>query len=281
MTDVKSIKIVADSSADILALDGIPFSSAPLKIKTAENEYVDDASLDVFGMVKDLKSYKGRSGTSCPNPEDWLAAFEDYQNVFCITITATLSGSYNSCMIAKAEYEAQHPDRRVFVLNSLSTGPEMYLIVEKFKSLVESGVDFTEACEKASEYSKSTGLLFMLESLKNLANNGRVSHIVAKMAGLLGIRLVGKASDKGDLEPIGKCRGEAKALECMIDSLKNEGFTKGRVKISHCFNEEAANRFKSMILKTFPEASVEIYNCRALVGFYAELGGMLVGFEKM
>ncbi len=280
MTDLKSVKIIADSSSDIFNLDGMSFASAPLKIKTAEKEYVDDDSLDVYGMVHDLKAYKGRSGTSCPNPEDWLAAFEDYENVFCITITATLSGSYNSCMIAKAEYERLYPERRVFVVNSLSTGPEMYLIVEKFKELLENGAEFSVACDKAVEYSKKTGLLFMLESLKNLANNGRVSPIVAKMAGLLGIRLVGKASEKGDLEPIGKCRGESKALECMLDALKNEGYIGGRVKISHCFNEDAANKFKAIINANFPEAAVEIYNCRGLVGFYAELGGMLVGFEK-
>lgn len=280
MTDLKNVKIIADSSADIFNLDGISFSSAPLKIKTAEKEYVDDDSLDVFAMVKDLKAYKGRSGTSCPNTEDWLAAFEDYENVFCITITATLSGSYNSCMIAKAEYERQHPERKVFVFNSLSTGPEMYLVVEKFKALLENGSEFSDACEGAVEYSRKTGLLFMLESLKNLANNGRVSPIVAKMAGLLGIRLVGKASTKGDLEPIGKCRGEVKALECMLAALEDEGFDGGRVKISHCFNEDAANKFKTMITARFPKATVEIYNCRGLVGFYAELGGMLVGFDK-
>lgn len=280
MSKLDNIKIIADSSSDILKLEEIAFSSAPLKIKTAEKEYIDDSSLDVFGMVNDLKSYKGRSSTSCPNSEDWLAAFGDYENIFCITITATLSGSYNSCMIAKAEYENLHPERKVFVLNSLSTGPEMYLIVDKFKELLYGGMEFSDACRAVVDYSQKTGLLFMLESLKNLANNGRVSQIVAKMAGLLGIRFVGKASEKGDLEPIGKCRGEAKALECMLASMKSEGYSGGKVKISHCFNEDAAKKFEELLKRDFPQASVEIYSARGLVGFYAELGGMLVGFEK-
>ena len=116
--NIEKVKIVADSSADVTALSGAPFEVAPLKIVTAQKEYVDDATLDVYGMVNDLQSYKGRSSTSCPNPEDWLRAFGDAEWVFCVTITATLSGSYNAATVAKAQYEEAHPERRVFVLNT-------------------------------------------------------------------------------------------------------------------------------------------------------------------
>ena len=227
VTKQKKIKIVVDSSADITSLEGVEFSSAPLKIITSEREYVDDASLDVEQMANDLISYKGRSSTSCPNASDWLLAFGDADEIFCITITATLSGSYNSAMLAKREYEETYPDRRVFVLNSLSTGPEIVLIAERIRELVLAGRGFDEICKETEDYSQKTGLLFMLESLKNLANNGRVSPIVAKMAGLLGVRLVGKASDKGDLQPLNKCRGERKALETVVEHLSALGLKCG------------------------------------------------------
>lgn len=102
---MEKFKIVADSSADLLSLPDISFSSSPLKIITSDAEYIDDQSLDVEKMVNDLLHYKGRSSTSCPNSEDWLRAFGDAQFVFCITITGTLSGSYNSACIAKKAYE--------------------------------------------------------------------------------------------------------------------------------------------------------------------------------
>ncbi len=280
MTDISKIKIVADSSADLVEYNGISFASSPLKIKTAEKEYIDNLELDVFSMVNDLKNYKGKSGTSCPNPEDWITAFGDAECIFCITITATLSGSFNSAMIAKEMYESSHPERRVYVFNSLTTGPEMVLVIDKFKSLIIEGTPFDEACEKAVAYSKSTGLFFLLESLKNLANNGRVKPIVAKMAGLLGIRLLGKASDAGDLEPLEKCRGEGKALEAIINQLKAHGYRNGKIKIAHCFNETAANKLSALVKNNFGDVAVEIYPCRGLVGFYAELGGLLIGFEK-
>lgn len=274
-----SIKIVTDSSSDILTLNGVEFASAPLKIITADKEYVDDENLDVFEMVNDLHSYKGKSSTSCPNPTDWLETFGDAEEIFCVTVTGTLSGSYNAACAAKLSYEEQYPERKVFVLNSLTAGPEIYLIIEKIKELILSGKSFDEICKEITYYRGKTRLLFILESMKNLANNGRVSPIVAKMAGILGIRLVGKASDKGDLEPLNKCRGEIKALENIVAHMKSLGFKGGIVRIAHCFNEKAGVKLKELIQREFSGAEIIINKCRGLCSFYAEKGGILVGFE--
>lgn len=272
-------KIVTDSSSDVLKLDTTPFASAPLKIITANKEYVDDEHLNVEEMVNDLQGYKGRSSTSCPNAEDWLQTFGDADFVFCVTITGTLSGSYNSALSAKTIYEETYPDRKVFVLDSKSTGPEIALILEKLEELISENKDYDTICEEITNYCQSTRLLFMLESLKNLANNGRVNSLVAKMAGILGIRLVGKASIKGDLEPLNKCRGERKALEATVENMQKEGFGGGKVIIAHCFNISIANELKEMIVSQFPSSVIKIYSCRGLCSFYAEKGGFLIGFE--
>ena len=274
------IKIVADSSADITELDGVSFESVPLKIITDEKQYVDNEELDVYEMVDALSRYKGRSSTSCPNADDWLRSFGDAEWVFCVTITGTLSGSCNSARAAASLYEEEYPDRRVFVLDSLSTGPETALMVDKIREFVLAGKSFDEICEAVSSYSRNTGLLFMLESMRNLANNGRVSPLVAKMAGILGIRVVGMASERGDLSVLDKCRGELKALESLVGRMKELGLEKGRVWIAHCFNEGAANSLKEMIKKDFSAVQVKLYRCRGLCSFYTERGGLLVGFEK-
>ena len=278
---MSNIKIVTDSSSDILDLSGVDFQSAPLKIITSQKEYVDDEKLDVSALVNDLQSYKGKSSTSCPNQNDWLSAFGEAEQIFCVTITGTLSGSYNAALLAKQLYEKKHPGRRVFVLNSLSAGPEIGLILEKLQELVLANRDFDYICKSITEYSKKTGLLFMLESMKNLANNGRVSPLVAKMAGLLGIRIVGKASDVGDLQPLNKCRGEAKALATIVQHLKDAGLKNGKVRIAHCFNENAGNGLLELIRAELPKVQAKLYNCRGLCSFYAEKGGMLIGYESI
>lgn len=128
-------------------------------------------------------------------------------------------------------------------------------------------------------YQAHTHLAFSLESLTNLARNGRVNPAVAKLAGVLGIRIVGVASEVGTLEPLHKCRGEKKAIDSLAAEMESRGYAGGRVKIAHCFNEEAANTLRSMLLDRWPSADVTIELCGALCSFYAERGGLLVGFE--
>ena len=277
---MREIKIVSDSSSDLLTLDNVEYASAPMKIITAKREFVDDENLNVDEMAEFFNEYKERSQTSCPNPADWLDAFGDADDIICVTITSALSGSYNAACTAKELYEAENEGKRVFVLDTLSAGSEITLVVRKLEELVKSGMAYEGVCEKIQEYTKRTGLVFMLKSLKNFAANGRVSPLVAKLVGFAGICIVGKASDEGTLEPTHKCRGENRSLETLINDLKELGLKNGKVSIGHCQNEGAATKLKQMIESTFEKVQVEIHKLRGLCSFYAEKGGLLVGFEK-
>jgi len=271
-------KIVVDSSSDLLEMAGVPLANAPLKITSGEREFVDDAYLDVAEMVEYLRGYTGRSSTACPSAGEWIDAFGDAERVFCITITSNLSGSFNSAVVAKNEYEANFPDRKVEVLDSWSTGPEMVLMVEKIVELVEQGVPFEDIGEQLRAYAEKAQLLFALGSLNNLARNGRVNPAVAKIAGVLGIRLVGKATD-GVLDPLSKCRGEKRALQEMVDQMEKLGYQGGKVRISHCFNPGAVEKVSALIEEKWPQAHIQSWPARGLVSFYAELNGLLIGFE--
>ena len=277
---MRKLRIVSDSSSDLLTLDYADFAFSPMKIITAEREFVDDKNLDVEEMANFFNQYKNRSQTSCPNPSDWLDAFGDADDIICVTITSALSGSYNSANTAKQLYESENEGKRVFVLDTLSAGPEITLVIRKIEEFIQNGMDFDSICKNIQNYIKHTGLVFMLKSLKNFANNGRVSPIVAKIAGFAGICIVGKASDEGTLEPTHKCRGEARSLETLLNDLELLGLRKGKVSIGHCQNETAATELKEMIKEKFQSVQIEIHKLRGLCSFYAEKGGLLVGFEK-
>lgn len=273
-------KIVSDSSSDIKELSGIDFESAPLKIITDNKEYIDDASLDVVGMLSDLKAYKGKSRSSCPNSEEYLRAFGDAENIFCITITSNLSGSFNSASIAAKQYKEAHPERNILVIDSLTTGPETALVIEKLRSLIIEGKNFESIKEEIADYNLNhTRLLFALESMHNLANNGRVSPIVAKMAGLLGIRAIGRASDVGTLEMICKSRGPVAMVKDIFANMIGDGYKGGRVKIHHANNLSAAELLISKIRESYPGAQIDVGFAGGLCSFYAEQGGLLIGFE--
>ena len=273
------VKIVADSSANLNTLFGVEFTSVPLKIITDVKEYVDDANLDVPGMVADLGAYSGRSGTACPSVGDWINAFDGCDEVYCVTITSVLSGSYNSCMTAKQQYEEENPGKKVFVLDSLTAGGEMKMHVEKIKELVLAGKDFDTICREATDYRDNhTRLVFSLESLRNLANNGRVNPAVAKIAGLIGIRMVGDANG-GKLNPHDKSRGEKNALASIYKQMKGLGYKGGLVVVDNCLNPRTSTSLKEMLLAEYPDAVIRIEPTRGLCSFYAEKGGLMIGFE--
>ena len=274
-----NVKIVADSSANLLVYEGIPYASVPLKIVTAEREFVDDAALNTGDMLTYIEGYNGKSGTACPSVGEWLEAFGDAEYVFTVAITSNLSGSHNAAVQAKAVYEEQHPERKVCCLDSLSTGPEMVLIVEKLKELIDSGLSYEEVETAIREYMTRTHLLFMLESVQNLAKNGRVNPLIAKAVGFLGIRIVGKASDVGTLQQLHKCRGEKKGLDMVLEEMKAHGFTGGKVRIAHAHNPSAAQAMLDLVQANFPDIEATINPMTGLCCFYAERGGLMVGFE--
>lgn len=274
-----NIKIVVDSSANLRTTADNTLVSVPLTLRTDEKEFIDDATLDLVEMTDYLASYKGKSGSACPSSQDWLEAFGDAEYVFAIAITSNLSGSYNSARIAKGDYEEAHPDRKVCLIDSLSAGPELKLLVEKIQELNAQDMSFEDLCEAITKYQEQTHLVFMLKSLTNLANNGRVNPAVAKIAGVLNIIVVGIASSVGTLEQKDKARGEKKAVQALLKNMNNMGYAGGKVRIDHCFNEEDALKIRDSILEAYPNADIVVAKNHGLCSFYAEKGGILVGFE--
>ena len=274
-----NIKIVADSSANLPCLEGVPYASVPLKLTTDEKEFVDDQNLDCMEMMAYLDSYKGRSGSSCPNVGEWLEAFGDAEYVFTLAISKGMSGSHNSAMQAKAVYEEEHPGRKVCCLDTLTTGPELILLAEKIRSLAEENLSFEEMEEQVLKYLQKTHMVFMLSSVDNLAKNGRVNPLIAKAVGILNIRIVGQASDSGTFQQEHKSRGEKKGIASLFQLMKDNGFRGGPVRINHVFNEVAALALRDLILGEFADADVVITPTTGLCSFYAEQGGLMVGFE--
>ena len=273
-----SIKVVSDSSSNVFAVEGLNYTTVPMKVIAAK-EYTDTPELDVQGMVTDLLNHKGKSGSSCPNVQEWLDAFGTGDDIFALTISRNLSGSYNSAKSAAEEYMEANPGKKAYVFDTLSAGPEQAMLIDKIRDLVAEGHDYDTIKEKVIEYGDHTHILFCLESMMNLARNGRTSMAVAKIAGMLGIRVCGDVK-AGMITPVHKPRGAKKATETLVEMMKERGFYDGaQLRIAHCFAETQAQDLAKATLAQFPNARITIEPTTALCSFYAEAGGMMIGFE--
>ena len=272
-------QIVSDSSSNIFRLEGVSYTTVPMKIIAGEKEYIDTEALDVRSMVDDLKAYKGKSGSSCANAQEWLDAFGDADMVFGVTISRNLSGSFNAAQQAARDFAEEHPDSRIHIFDTLSAGPEMAMVVEKIAQLVNAGLSFEEIVAGVREYQNHTHILFCLESMNNLARNGRVNPAVAKIASVLGIRACGDAQD-GQIIPTQKPRGQKKATETLAAMIRERGFSNdSHLRIAHCFGESQAQLLVDAVKKDFPGARYTIEPTTALCSFYAEEGGLMIAME--
>ncbi len=273
------IRIVSDSSSDCYEVPGFDYTTVPLKVMFGGREYIDEIGTDCVEMVLALQQHTGPSTTSCPNVHEWLEAFEGADEIFGITISSGLSGSYETAVVAAQQHMQANPDAKVFIVDSLATGPVARLIIDELCRQIAAGKEYDEVKAEIIQYQKRVRILYSLESLNNLARNGRVNSHVARIATALNIRIIGHASEEGTVELINKCRGERKALKAMIAEMGRQGFCSGKVHIDHCLNIASATKMKNMVEEAFPLSTVEIHPCGALCSYYADIGGLIVGYE--
>ncbi|MGF0046649.1 DegV family protein [Streptococcus hyointestinalis] len=276
-------KIVVDSACDIMTLPtddvAIAYERVPFIIQIGNEMYVDDEGLDVEQLMRAMDASDSAAASACPSPDRFLEAYKGADNVIAITITSQMSGSHNSAFLAKKMLEEDYPKTNIHLIDSLSAGGEIDLLVLELVRLIKQGLTFEEVVDKITAYQKQTKLLFALSKVDNLVKNGRLSKLVGKVVGLLNIRLVGEASPEGTLEVLEKPRGQKKALERIYQELKQHGYVGGRLVIAHQDNAKFCKQLTELIESDFPEAAISIYPTSGLCSFYAEQGGVMIGYE--
>ena len=245
-------KIIADSGCDYRSLDNLApdteFVSVPLTIQVGETIYRDDAQLNIDQMMEEMYATTTASKSACPSPDDYMKSFEGADNIIVVTITGTLSGSYNSAEIAKKIYLEEHPDTKIHVIDSLSAGGEVDLLVRKLNHLVAEGLEFDQVLDAITAYQAKT-------------------------------KLLGEASKTGTLELLQKARGQKKAIKAAFDELIKAGYTGGHITIAHRNNDKFIEQFSELVREKFAHASIETLPTSGLCSFYAEEGGLLMGYE--
>lgn len=274
-------RIIADSSCDIYDMDHKPedvyFSTVPFVITVDGRDFVDDESINVNELV-DAMAASSKSHTSCPSPADWIREFGEEGDVFAITISSNLSGSYNSACTAREMVLEKDPDRKIEILDSRGTGPSLNMIIDKLAELICQGLSFDQVKARIHAYMLDHKLIFALSSYHNLVNNGRMPKIAGIVLGHLGLWGIGIASDEGTIKMKKIAKGGKKTLQVILNDFKDRVADKECVVISHCRNEEFAAALKKAVAVKYPDKIVKIMPTRGLCSYYAERGGIIVGF---
>ena len=273
-------KIIGDSCLDLtkeMRKDPC-YSMIPLTLMVGERHFVDDETFDQKVFIKVVKEYPECPKSACPSPEMFKEAYCcEEENVFVITLSAALSGSYNSAVLAKSLYEEEYGKKNILVLDSKSASSGQLNIAMYIRELCDQGLEFDEICEKAAACRDRMNTYFVLESLDTLKKNGRLTGLQAFFATKLNIKPV-MGADNGTIIKLDQARGIQKALQRMAEiAVKEAGTTKDkRLVIAHCNAPERAQFMKEKLCSMAEFKEVVITDTCGVSTVYASDGGVIL-----
>lgn len=276
-----SFRVVIDSCGELteeMKKSG-KFISAPLLMQVDEYTIIDDETFDQADFLKKIAASPNCPKSSCPSPEVYMKAFDcGVNHAYAVTLSAELSGSYNSAVLGKNLYLEKYPDAKVHVFNSCSASVGETLIGMKIQECEEAGMVFDEIVEMVENYIAEQCIWFVLENLDTLRKNGRLSRVKAFVATALRIKPVMSATNEGVIVQLDQVRGMNKALVKMVDYIVEKlNHSEDRVlAISHCNCLERAELLKDAILKRLNFKDVIIMDMAGISSMYANDGGIIV-----
>mgnify|MGYP002277839497 CR=1 FL=1 len=275
-----SFKIVVDSCCDLTPqMKKEPcFVRVPMTIQVDGSVFVDDETFDQKRFLELAKASPNCPKTACPSPETFKQAFTcDAEDIFVITLSSHLSGSYNSAVLAKSLYEEEYGKKNILVLDSKSASSGQLNIAMYIRELCDQGLEFDEICEKAAAYRDRMNTYFVLESLDTLKKNGRLTGLQAFFATKLNIKPV-MGADNGTIIKLDQARGIQKALQRMAEiAVKEAGTTKDkRLVIAHCNNRARAEYVRDLICSKAQFKDVVITDTAGVATVYANDGGIIL-----
>ena len=277
-----SFHIVCDSCTDLTEEDlkkGC-YALVPLTLLVDGEEIIDDETFDQADFLAKVAASKESVKSACPAPESYMEAYSKADDIYVVTLSAELSGSYNSAVLGKNLYEEENGTKNIHVVNSRGAATTQVLIARKLNEYASQGMPFEEVVDKIEEYTTSLRTYFVLETLEVLRKNGRLSRLSATIAGALNIKPVMIGTRDGVIQKAAQARGMKKALAKMVEHMGSEGrdLTRRQFVISHCNCYERAVYVKELIKKHLHAEDVDIVDTKGVSSLYACDGGIIVSY---
>lgn len=276
-----SYKVIVDSCGELtdeMKASG-NFETASLTMEVGGVRIIDDVTFDQADFLRRVADCPESPKSSCPSPEDYMEKYRcEAERVYAVTLTAELSGSYNSAVLAKNLYIEEYGEKNIHVFNSCSASVGETLIALKVQACEEAGMTFEQVVETVERYIEGQHTYFVLENLDTLRKNGRLTGIKSLVAGALNIKPVMAATPEGTICQIGQARGIKKALSKMVDHIVEEtqGAEEKILAISNCNCRERALEVQKLLLGKMKVKASFIVDMAGISSMYGNDGGIIV-----
>ena len=276
-----SYKIVIDSCGELLDewKQDTRFESVPLTLTVGNENIIDDSTFDQADFLKKVADCPECPKSACPSPERYRKAFDcDADHVYCVTLSAELSGSYTSAMLGRSLVEEKHPGKKIHIFNSCSASVGETLIALKIQECEEKGMDYKQTIDTVEHYISQQNTFFVLENLETLRKNGRLSRVKALVASALKIKPVMGATQEGTICQLDQARGMNKALVKMVEHIQEvtTDSVNRTLAISHCNCAQRAQMLKEALEEKMNLKKILVLDTAGVSSMYANDGGIIV-----
>ena len=276
-----SYKIIIDSCGEFLTewKEDERFESVPLTLNVGGETVIDDETFDQSSFLKKEAACPDRPKSACPSPERYMKAYDcQADHIYAVTLSAELSGSYNSAVLGKNLILEEQPEKKVHVFNSKSASIGETLIGMKIQECEEAGCSFEETVEQVEAYIEEQNTFFVLDNLETLRKNGRLSGVKSLVASALKIKPVMGATPEGTICQFDQARGMNKALVKMVQHIvdKTQNSENKALAISHCNCAERAELLKNALQEKLSVKRIVVLDTAGVSSMYANDGGVIV-----
>lgn len=276
-----SYKIVIDSCGELLEewKEDERIESVPLTLMVGGESIIDDETFNQKEFLQKVADCPDCPKSACPSPERYMRAFTcEAEHVYCVTLSAELSGSYNSAVLGRTLLLEDIPDKKIHVFNSRSASVGETLIAMKIQECEKEGKTFEETVAEVERYILEQNTFFVLENLETLRKNGRLSKAKALVASALKIKPVMASTDEGTICQLDQARGMNKALVKMVDHIveKTTDSKNKTLAISHCNCASRAQILKEALQERMNIKKIVILDTAGVSSMYANDGGVIV-----
>ena len=213
-------RIIVDSTSDLMPEFKSRVHTVPLTVHFGDEEFIDGVTIDHKTFYEKLIESDVLPTTSQATPDAFIKEFEKTKEAgeaaVVITLASKFSGTYQSAMIAAADYD------NIYIVDSASATMGSGILVELAFRLLDEGKSAEEIAKTLEEEKKKIIIVALVDTLEYLQKGGRVSKAVAFAGGVLNIKPVISVVD-GEINMLGKARGSKMGNNLLVQEIDKAG----------------------------------------------------------
>lgn len=273
-------RIVVDSCCDLAEeLHSDKIVVVPLTLEVDGETFIDDETFNQNVFIKKVAESSKGAKSACPSPQLYADAYDcGEEDIYVVTLSGNLSGSYNSARVGAQMFLERYPNRHIHVFDSCSASAGETLLAIKIMEFAEGGMSFREVVQKASEYRDAMDTYFVIDSLETLRKNGRLTGLTAVIATVLNIKPVMGSTDIGTIQKLDQARGMNRAINRMVELIAEKTVNpKEKILcITHVNCPERADKVRRIFEAMQKFKKVVVSSAGGVSTCYANDGGIVI-----